>query len=293
MEVRPLADEDLRDIVGPLNRSVSSLRPLLRTAVQLRERVAAGVLDLRLSRVAFLGGKLVGVALVERVARGSELPPLIHLDALVVEPLAQQRGGVRILTEAVCAGVAAAGGTRLTAIESESDAVTLEALQLAGFGRLRPILRFTLPGAPAPVPLPTELFEGELPPEGAKPDERFARPVSLDEALAVFARFGVPSDAPFGQHPAVLRRLAGRLTAWAVGTRGQPPLGAAVIDVERKQLVTAAGETEPLAGLLALLAARPGVTLLDGLPEGHPAEAALQLAGFQRAALRIELARDF
>lgn len=292
MEVSPLEEVDLREVTGPLNRAVSNLRPLLRTATQLRERATAGVLDVRLSRVCTLGGKLVGVALLERVTRGAGLPPLAHLDALVVDPLAQQRGGQRILVEAVCAAAAAADITRLTAIESESDAATLDTLQRAGFARVRPVLRLHLPGAPAPIPTPTELEDGKIP-EGLPAGQLLARVAGLDDALAVFARYSVPSDVPFGQHPIVLKRLASRLAAWVAFERGKPPVAAAIIDAERKLIVAAAGEQAALAGLTALLAARPGVTLLDGLPEGHPAEAALLQAGFQRAAMRIELVREF
>lgn len=53
MELRQLAEVDLREAIGPINRAVTGhYLPAVRTVSSVRERAQLGVLDLKLSRCA-------------------------------------------------------------------------------------------------------------------------------------------------------------------------------------------------------------------------------------------------
>lgn len=281
MELRPVADVELKEVLGPINRAASGrtapgMLPLVHSAAQLRERAALGVLDLKLSRALLLGGGIAGACLVERVGDQA------HLDVLGVDPLAQQRGGGRALCEEVVAAAAAAGVRRLSAFCSDFDAQLLPILQAVGFARVREVARYTLaPGGPTQSLVPTELAAGAEP-KGAQA----AQAVPLAEALTFLSAAQAP-EAPFGQQTEVLRRLSPKLTAVVLHT----PAGiaaAAVADRERRQLLAVGGQEQAAAQLAALLAARYGILSIDALPVDDPATAAVSAAGFQRASLRVE-----
>jgi GNAT superfamily N-acetyltransferase len=284
MELRPVADVELKEVLGPINRAASGrtapgMLPLVHTAAQLRERAALGVLDLKLSRALLLGGGIAGACLVERVGE------LGHLDVLGVDPLAQQRGAGRALCEEVVAAAAAAGVRRLTAFCSDFDAQLLPILQAVGFARLREVARYTLaPSGPLQGLVPAELETGSYDPHSA---QTVAQAVPLAEALAFLATVQ-PPEPPFGQQTEVLRRLSPKLTAVVLHT----PAGvvaAAVADRERRQLLAVGGNGEHAAApLVALLAARYGILAIDALPVDDPATAAVSAAGLQRASLRVE-----
>jgi len=75
MEIRSLADVELKDALGPINRAAGGrtepgMLPLVHTAAQLRERAALGVLDLKLSQALVLPGGIAGACLVERSVSG-------------------------------------------------------------------------------------------------------------------------------------------------------------------------------------------------------------------------------
>ncbi len=285
MELRSLADIELKDVLGPINRSAAGrAAPLMPVAVhtvaQLRERAALGVLDLKLSRALLVAGGIAGACLVERVGDRA------HIESLGVDPLAQQRGGGRALCEEVVASAAAAGVRRLTALCSDLDPQFLAIWHAAGFARVREVARHTLSSSgPVQALIPEELGAdgGELPPLGAA-----AQLVPPAEALAVLALKTTP-EMPFAQQPEVLRRLSPKLTAVVLRT----PSGttaAAVTDRERRQLLSLCGHSErEAAQLAALLAARYGVYQIDSLPIDDPMTAAVSAAGFQRASLRVEL----
>lgn len=282
MELRPVADVELKEVLGPINRAASGrtapgMLPLVHSAAQLRERAALGVLDLKLSRALLLGGGIAGACLVERVGDQA------HLDVLGVDPLAQQRGGGRALCEEVVAAAAAAGVRRLSAFCSDFDAQLLPILQAVGFVRVREVARYTLaPGGPTQSLVPTELAAGAE----SKDAQVVAQAVPLAEALTFLAAAQAP-EAPFGQQTEVLRRLSPKLTAVVLHT----PAGiaaAAVADRERRQLLAVGGQEQAAAQLAALLAARYGILSIDALPVDDPATAAVSAAGFQRASLRVE-----
>ncbi len=284
MELRPVADVELKEVLGPINRAASGrtapgMLPLLHSAAQLRERAALGVLDLKLSRALLLGGGIAGACLVERVGEQA------HLDVLGVDPLAQQRGGGRALCEEVVAAAAAAGVRRLTAFCSDLDAQLLAILQAVGFVRVREVARYTLtPGGPTQALVPTELAAGA---EVPRPAQTVAQAVPLAEALTFLAAAQAPEPL-FGQQTEVLRRLSPKLTALLLHT----PAGvaaAAVADRERRPLLAEGGQGEhAVAQLAALLAARYAILSVDALPVDDPATAAVSAAGFQRASLRVE-----
>jgi len=285
MELRPVAEVELKEVLGPINRAASGrtapgMLPLVHSAAQLRERAALGVLDLKLSRALLLGGGIAGACLVERVGEQA------HLDVLGVDPLAQQRGGGRALCEEVVAAATAAGVRQLTAFCSDFDAQLLPILQAVGFTRVREVARYTLaPGGPTQALVPSELAAGAYEP---KSGQTLAQAVPLAEALAFLAAVQ-PPEPPFGQQTEVLRRLSPKLTAVVLHT----PAGiaaAAVADRERRQLLALSGHGEhATAQLGALLAARYGILSIDALPVDDPATAAISAAGFQRASLRVEL----
>ena len=284
MEIRSLADIELKDALGPVNRAAGGrtapgMLPLVHTAAQLRERAALGVLDLKLSRALALGGGIAGACLVERVGERA------HLDAFGVDPLAQQRGGGKALCEAVVAAAMAAGVRRLTAFGSDFDAQLLPILQAVGFERGREVARYSLSlGGPTQALIPEDIGEAAYDPAT---HQTVARVVPLAEALAVLEPVLAP-QASFLQLPEVLRRLGPKLTAVVL----QSPTGitaAAVADRERRQLLTLYGQTEAAAAqLAALLAARYGIHFIDALAIDDPVTAALTAAGFQRASLRAE-----
>lgn len=284
MELRPVADVELKEVLGPINRAASGrtapgMLPLVHSAAQLRERAALGVLDLKLSRALLLGGGIAGACLVERVGEQA------HLDVLGVDPLAQQRGGGRALCEEVVAAAAAAGVRRLTAFCSDFDGQLLAILQAVGFARVREVARYTLlPGGPTQTLVPTELAAGAEPP---RPAQTVAQAVPLAEALAFLSAAQAP-EPPFGQQTEVLRRLSPKLTAFVLHTPGGIA-AAAVAERERRQLLAVGGQGEHAAAqLVALLAARHGILSIDALPVDDPATAAVSAAGFQRASLRVE-----
>lgn len=285
MELRSLADIELKDVLGPVNRSAAGrtapLTPAaVHTVAQLRERAALGVLDLKLSRALLVAGGIAGACLVERVGDRA------HIEALGVDTLAQQRGGGRALCEEVVACVAAAGVRCLTAFCSDLDPQLLSILHAAGFARVREVARYTLsPSGPVQALVPAELGAdgGELASLGTA-----AQVVPPAEALVVLSPH-TPPEMPFAQQPEVLRRLSPKLTAVVLRT----PAGttaAAVADRERRQLLALGGQSERAAAqLAALLAARYSVYHIDSLPIDDPMTSAVSAAGFQRASLRVEL----
>lgn len=287
MDLRPLVEVDLREALAPINRGNGGLGrfvPAMRTAAQLRERAAAEVLDLKLSRACYIGG-LVGSCLVER------LDEQAHIDAIGIEPLAQQRGAGRALVEAVCQAATAAGVKRLSVFVSDFDSTLLSSLAALGFVRRRGVARYILSGAPAPLTQPADLGNAPAPESATEP---YARAVPLAEALPTL-HAGVAADKLlFGQQGGILTRLGGKLTAYTLTTpdsNGQP-VAAAVFERERKLIHALGGEPGQLAHLLCLLAARHGVACIEALVEGHPAQSALTTAGFQRASLGAELVKD-
>jgi GNAT superfamily N-acetyltransferase len=290
MDLRSLVELDLREALAPVNRGNGGLGqfvPAMRTAAQLRERAAAEVLDLKLSRACFIGGALVGTCLVER------LDAQIHLDALGVEPLAQQRGASSSLVEAVCSAAAAVGVKRASVYVSDFDSALLSSLQALGFSRRRGVARYILGSAPAPLAQPQDLGAGPASAsEGSR--EPTARSVPLAEALPLLYGAVDPGLLLFGQQAGVLSRLSGKLTAYVVTTptSAGKPVAAAVFERDRKLLQALGGDPAQLPGLLCLLAARHGVACMDAIVEGHPAQAALIAAGFQRVSLRAELVKD-
>lgn len=285
MELRSLADIELKDVLGPINRSAAGrAAPLMpaavHTAAQLRERAALGVLDLKLSRALLVAGGIAGACLVERVGERA------HIEALGVDTLAQQRGGGRALCEEVVGSAAAAGVRCLTALCSDLDPQLLAILHAAGFVRLREVARYTLaPSGPVQALLPEELGPDS---SGFGSPGPAAQLVPPAEALAVLAP-ETPPEAPFAQQPEVLRRLSPKLTAVVL----RAPAGitaAAVADRERRQLLSLCGRSERAAAqLAALLAARQGIQHIDAMPLDDPMTAAVSAAGFQRASLRVEL----
>lgn len=301
MELKPLAEVDLRDALGPINRAVTGhYLPAVRTVSQLRERVNLGVLDLKLSRCAFLGRDLVGACLVERVDE------FAHLDAIGVDPLAQQRGVGHALLEAACVAAEAAGVRLFTAEVTDSDAASVATLSSAGFAARQALSRWELQGDPRPVPLPEEMGpETTGRPQG--PGQMLASPVELGEALS-FLGAAEPKDLAnyltFWQQPVVLRRVQSKLTAMLllqIGARAgagaltdpQGPVQAAVIfEKDRQRILRAGGEAGPLSALVGLLLRRHGVTHAPDLPGDERTAAALAEAGLVRVALRSEMARE-
>lgn len=285
MELRSLADIELKDVLGPINRSAAGrtapgMTPAVHTVAQLRERAALGVLDLKLSRALLIAGGIAGACLVERVGDRA------HLEALGVDPLAQQRGGGRALCEEVVGGAATAGVRRLTALCADLDAQLLPILHAVGLVRLRDVARYVLsPSGPVQALIPEELAAdgGDL--AGLPSAAQLVPPA---EALAVLGP-NTPPAPSFLQQPEVLLRLSPKLTAAVL----RSPAGitaAAVADRERRQLLSLWGQSEQAAAqLAALLSARYGIHYIDALPIDDPMTAAVSAAGFQRTSLRVEL----
>lgn len=289
MELKPLSEVDLREAIGPINRAVTGhYLPAVRTVSGLRERAQLGVLDLRLSRCAFLGGRLVGTCLIERVDERA------HLDAIGVDPLAQQRGVGHAMLEAACCAAEAGGVAVLTAEISDSDAASMATLQSAGFVGGRELGRFELRGPPADLPVPEEVEEAAVRTPATR-GQSFVRPVPLTEALETVqrARGAALAEAAFAHQPAVLERLRSRLSCYLLLHLEQdsPVLGAAVIERDRHVLVSLGGQVDRLAPLVVLLARRHGVVAMDSMPEGDPLGQVLRQAGFQRTAVRREMVR--
>lgn len=285
MELRSLADIELKDVLGPINRSAAGrttagMPAAVHTVAQLRERAALGVLDLKLSRALLIAGGIAGACLVERVGERA------HVEALGVDALAQQRGGGRALCEEVVATAAAAGVRRLTALCSDLDAPLLSILHAVGFTRLREVARYTLSASGPPQALIPLEFGAD--PDPSQQNAEVAQLVPPAEALVVLAP-RTPAEPPFSQEPEVLLRLSPKLSAVVL----RSPTGitaAAVADRERRQLLALCGHSERAATqLAALLAARYGIHHLDALPIDDPLTAAINAAGFQRASLRMEL----
>lgn len=294
MEVKPLLDVELREALGPINRAASSRSPqAVRTAAAVRESIALGIVDPKLSRCGFLGDTLVGTCLIERV--GTEA----QLDGLAVESLAIQRGGGRILVESACAAAKAAGVTRMTAIVSDQDTNAQGLLAGIGFTRGQVVVRYELrphaiSQAPA-APLPEYLADRPLP-DDATAGQPFVKLATVPEVLAI-AEQGSPPQTFFWRKE-VLAKLAPRLAALVLieaGEAGAAPktIAAVLVDGERHQLMAAFGEVAKLGQLAAVAARRHNATIVDALPEDHPAAAALAAAGFERAAVRVELVRTF
>lgn len=289
MELRPLLDVDLREVLAPINRAArGEFLPALRTAAQLRERVSCGVLDLKLSRACIIGGALGAACLVEHVAD----EPVAHIDALASDPLAQQRGAVRALIEAVQTAAAAAGVTELSILVSETDSALGSTLQSAGFSRRQAVERYALPGPPLAQSLPLEVEAGEPTPAARS----MARPATVAEVVPLLATAD-PVVPLFAQRPSVLQRLSarlsGRLLFHSNESDGASTARAGVVfDRERKSLVALGGDRSSVAALTALVATRHGISYLDALPDQHPAAAALKDVGFVRSAVRVELICD-
>ncbi len=299
MDLKPLSEVDLREAIGPINRAVTGhYLPSVRTASQLRERAALGLLDLRLSRCAFINRELVGACLVERVDDHA------HLDAIGVEPLSQQRGVGHALLEAACVAAEATGVRVFSAEAPESDAAALATLQSAGFRWHRQLSRWALQGQPAALPLPEEVADD---PRGTGSQlalvagQTFIRKVQLSEALEFLDSMTAPgprdgrkpSEPPFMRQPAVLRRLEGKLSAFLLLQleSHEPVLGAAIVERDRHQLLCLGGEGERVAPLVSLLLSRHGVTQADPVPDQDAAASALLAAGLVRVAVRCELLR--
>ena len=296
MELRQLAEVDLREAIGPINRAVTGhYLPAVRTVSLLRERAQLGVLDLKLSRCAFLNGRLAGTCLVERVDERA------HLDAIGVEPMAQQQGVGYALLESACVAAEALGVKLLSAELSDSDAPALATLQHAGFQRGREVSRWELKGQPAPLAIPEEIGEGEGKSQRtpATLGQTFVRPVPLAEALEALESLGrgrgAVADAPFFGQPAVLERLKSKLTSFLLLQLDEqsPVIGAAVIERDRHLLLSLGGDMERLAPFLVLLLRRHGVTTYEALPEGDSLENVFREAGLTRSAARRELLRRF
>lgn len=296
MELKALSEVDLREAIGPINRAVTGhYLPLVRTASSLRERAAAGVLDLRLSRCAFVGRELVGTCLVERVDE------LAHIDAIGVDPLAQQRGVGHALLESACVAAEAGGVRRMTAEVPEGDAPLLATLSSAGFQPQRTLSRWTQSGALGAVHLP-EAQTGEAIGPGAAVTHPFAREATVAEALARWRARPEAASAPFGMLPQVLERLSGRLRAFALERpeAADPVQAVAVLDKDkdRHQIHALCGEGDALRSLLAFLVARHGAQFIEALPDDSAGDdgatlAALRAVGLLRTALRKELSRSF
>ena len=198
MERKSLAEVELRDAAFQLNRSApSNFLPALRTASQLGELTTLGVLDQALSQVVMLAGKVGGCCLVERVPTGG------FLSVLTCEPLAQQRGGGRVLLDAVITAARTAKLGQLTIEVSEADAAQESLLSSAGFARQHTLCRMALAQAPNRSLLPTE-----------------ATAISIDDAVTFLKTAPTWQPAPSVEGE-VLRKLAPRLTALALVSDGQ------------------------------------------------------------------------
>ncbi len=278
MECKSLAEVELRDATYPLNRSVpSDFLPALRTAAQLRELVALSVIDPSLSKVIVLSGKVVGCCLVERASDGATL------SALGIEPLAQQRGGGRVLLDAVTTAARAAKLHWLSIESSAADASQQALLLSAGFAIQGSRCRMALTQPPNRSLLPST---GDGFSDSATTEARVTTG-TIDAALTFLSSQPDWQPAPSAS-PSVLRKLASRLMAffWAEASAPQAVL---VIDKERKLIVALAGPMAAMAALGVYAAAYHGVAFADSLPADSPEVSALSLAGFATVARRSEL----
>lgn len=278
MECKSLAEVELRDATYPLNRSVpSNFLPALHTAAQLRELVALSVIDPSLSKVIVLSGKVVGGCLVERASDGAVL------SALGIEPLAQQRGGGRVLLDGVTTAARAAKLLWLSIESSAADASQQALLLSAGFAVLGSRCRMALTQPPNRSLLPSN---GDGSSDSAT-TEALVTTGTIDAALTFLSSQPDWQPAPSAS-PSVLRKLASRVTAFFWGGASAPQ-AVLVIDKERKLIVTLAGQLDALAALGVYAAAYHGVTFADSLPADGAQLGALSLSGFTMVALRSEL----
>lgn len=275
MELKSLADVELRDATFPLSRSApSNFLPMLRTPVILRELLHLGVLDRDISKVIVAAGRVVGCCLVERGPLGG------YVSGLGTDALSQQRGGARALLEAVVAAAKKAGLPLLSMEVSEADAGPQGALQAIGFVPVRTRHRLALQGSPDRSLLPESLTAE---PAGERRIAAISVPVALDFLLA-----HGPKNPGAAVHPTVLAKLGGRLSAAAYQVDGKT-VAAVVADKERKLLVGLGGDAEHLSTLAVFAAARLGSAYVDSIAEDDPALPALEAAGFVRIAVRKEL----
>lgn len=275
MDLKSLADVELRDATFPLSRSApSNFLPALRTPVILRELVALGVLDPGLSKVIVQNGRVVGCCLVEVGAQGA------YISGLGTDALSQQRGGSRALIEAVIAAGKQAQLGRLSVEVSEADAGPQGLWQAVGFVPLRTRLRMALLGTPNRALLPD-------------PDDRACMAatrisaVPCGDALGFLQHHG-PSLLGAAVSPAVLGKLEKRLSAAAMLV-GSAIEAVVIVDKERKLLVALAGDPAYLPQLAVYAAARLSAAYVDSLADDDPAVEALESAGFSRIAVRTEL----
>ena len=279
MECKSLAEVELRDATYPLNRSVpSNFLPALRTAAQLRELVALSVIDPSLSKVIVLSGKVVGCCLVERASDGATL------SALGIEPLAQQRGGGRVLLDAVTTAAQAAKLHWLSVESSAADASQQALLLSAGFAVQGSRCRMALTQPPNRSLLPSN---GDGFSDSATTKARVTTG-TIDAALTFLSSQSDWQPAPSAS-PSVLRKLASRLMAFFWEEAASAPQAVLVIDKERKLIVTLAGQMDAMAALGVYVAAYHGVAFADSLPADSPEVSALSLSGFATVALRSEL----
>ncbi len=278
MECKSLAEVELRDATYPLNRSVpSNFLPALRTAAQLRELVALSVIDPSLSKVIVLSGKVVGCCLVERASDGATL------SALGIEPLAQQRGGGRVLLDAVTTAARAAKLHWLSVESSAADASQQALLLSAGFAVQGSRCRMALTQPPNRSLLPSN---GDGSSDSAT-TKALVTTGTIDAALTFLSSQSDWQPAPSAS-PSVLRKLASRLMAF-FWEEASAPQAVLVIDKERKLIVTLAGQMAAMAALGVYVAAYHGVAFADSLPADSPEVSALSLSGFATVALRSEL----
>ena len=280
MECKSLAEVELRDATYPLNRSVpSNFLPALRTAAQLRELVALSVIDPSLSKVIVLSGKVVGCCLVEQASDGATL------SALGIEPLAQQRGGGRVLLDAVTTAARAAKLHWLSVESSAADASQQALLLSAGFAVQGSRCRMALTQPPNRSLLPSN-GDGDGSSDSATTKARVTTG-TIDAALTFLSSQSDWQPAPSAS-PSVLRKLASRLMAF-FWEEASAPQAVLVIDKERKLIVTLAGPMAAMAALGVYVAAYHGVAFADSLPADSPEVSALSLSGFATVALRSEL----
>jgi len=288
MELRSLVDVELREALAPINRAArGEFLPALRTAAQLRERASWGLLDLKLSRACVIGGSVAAACLVEHLADER----VAHIEALAADPLAQQRGALRALVEAVLGAAKSAGVAELSVLAADMDSAQVGALQAAGFVRRQLVGRYTLSGAPASRPLPVERHTGEPPPAG----QPWLETLSVMEGQAILSSLGAAMGT-FSSRRSVLARLAGRLMAVAcfqpAASDSPRPVAIVIGDRERKLVCALAGETEALTSLLCFAAARFGLAHVEALAEEDGAAGALLAAGYSRTAVRVEMVCD-
>lgn len=288
MELRSLVDVELREALAPINRAArGEFLPALRTAAQLRERASWGLLDLKLSRACVIGGSVAAACLVERLADEG----IAYIEALAADPLAQQRGAVRALVEAVLGAAKSAGVAELSVLAADMDSAQVGALQAAGFVRRQLVGRYTLSGAPASRPLPVERHAGEPQPAG----QPWLETLSAMEGQAILSSLGTATGT-FSSRQPVLARLAGRLMAVAcfqpAASDSPRPVAIVIGDRERKLVCALAGETDALTSLLCFAAARFGLAHVEALAEEDGAASALLAAGYSRTAVRVEMICD-